>query len=76
MKRKSTVQQVVHAGTHLKNITITVQPESDAATERRAEAVKSLAGALQANAEALGSAAEALRGPANETTGIKIEGAE
>jgi hypothetical protein len=74
MAKKQKTERVVHTGATLQNISIVVQPESDLATEKRAEAVKALAGAIQANADALSRAADALRGPANETTGIRVEG--
>jgi hypothetical protein len=56
-------------GTIVQNCHFITQPESDAATEKRAEAVKELA-------IALGKAADALRGAASNVTGLTIKGGE
>jgi len=73
MKKKT--EKVLQSGTSISHCNIRVMPESDAATEKRAEAVKALAASIQANAEAISRVADALRGPANETTGIRVEAA-
>jgi hypothetical protein len=66
-KTKKRSPKPAPAGTVVQNCTFQTMPESDAATEKRAEAVKELA-------IALGKAADALRGAANNVTGLTIKG--